>query len=134
MSDSSRVNEDNVPPQDPTDTRERTRAEIERDNAQAFAGFLLVVLFVTAAFATASAIETAVAPEAPRGVPPMNQSACCSKFREIEELQVELQRMLDNHQCMLDNYNALQNCIAPQKCSFADWLALRDRVLKGCRK
>ena len=44
MSDSSGVNEDNVPPQEPTDTRERTRAEIELENTQAFAGFLIMVV------------------------------------------------------------------------------------------
>ena len=46
MSDSSGVNEDNVPPQEPTDTRERTRAEIERDECRLCACMLFVVLLV----------------------------------------------------------------------------------------
>ena len=46
MSDSSGVNKDNVPPQEPTDTRERTRAEIELDECRLCACMLFVVLLV----------------------------------------------------------------------------------------
>ncbi len=72
MSDSSGVNEDNMK-NEPTDTRERTRAEEERDEWRTCACILFVLCVVLAAFATAAM----VAPEA--------------LSREIEQLKCELQ-------------------------------------------
>ncbi len=52
MSDLSGVNKDNVPPQEPTDTRERTRAEIERDECRTCVCFLVVLLLVVLFYGT----------------------------------------------------------------------------------